>query len=240
MNNKRTTGMKFSAMQVGVLIVLAGMACFLLGIVAGYTYRGIGASPQPQYGSNIVATIEATATQLPAIPPTWTLEPTDTPPSTWTPRPTKTPRPTNTPFPTWTPHPTDAPVPRAAPLGEIEVDQWKLLITGVESLPGQNSNQQIVVVFVTLTNYGSEGVFSTYYTLELMDTRGRRYTEDVIATGNVRAKYGIDAYADVSVPPDSTVEVLYAYIAPVGERTFTIVPGDLVSSWSGDVTFSLP
>lgn len=241
MNNKRPSGTKFSAMQVGMSVALAGMACFLLGIIAGYTYRGMKASSQVQGGSDIVSTAGATSAQLPTEtvpptwPPTWTPEPTDVSP------PTRTLHPTNTPGPTWTPRPTAGPLPTVAPLpGKIDVDQWELVITRVESLPGLNSDQHIVVIFATLTNYGSEGTFSPRHTLELTDAKGRRYSEDLAATFNAQDRYGIDTYADVSMPPDSTAEVLYAYVAPASERTFTIVPGAMVSSWSGNITFSLP
>jgi hypothetical protein len=239
MNRKRSSGMTFSVMQVGLLVVLAGMACFLFGTMAGYTYRSMEAPSQVQDNSNIATTSGTPITRLPteSVPPTWTW----TPEATNVPPPTRTPRPINDSVPTWTPRPTATPIPTVSPLlGQIDVDQWELSITGVESLPGQSPNQQIVVIFVTLTNNGSEGTFSPYYTLELTDTQGRRYTHDIPATSNVRNRYGIDLYADVSMPPDSTAEVLYAYVAPRTERTFTIVPGDLVSSWSGNVTFSLP
>lgn len=237
MSSKRATDMKLSVAQVSILVALAGMACFLFGILAGYTYRDMKASSQVQDSSSTVTAVEDNDTQPPTgtVPPTWTPEPAHVAAPTWTPRLT------DTPVPTWTPRPTTTPIPTAVPLlGKIDIDQWELLITGVESLPGPNSNQQIVVIFVTLTNHGSEGTFSPYYTLELTDTKGRRYTDDITATSNARSRYGIHIYADVSIPPDSTAEVLYAYIASVNEQTFTIVPGNLVSSWSGNVTFSLP
>lgn len=237
MDGKEISNMKFSVVQVAVLILLAGAACLLFGVIAGYTYRGMRVSRGSEVSPNVGATASPVSTQAPtrAVPPTWTPEPSDVQSPTWTPGPT------DTPVSTWTPNPTTTPLPTVAwSLGRITVDQWELLVTDVESLPGQSPNQQIVVIFVTLANQGSEGTFSPYYTLELMDAQGRRYTDDVAATSNVRNRYGIDIYADVSMPPESTAEVLYAYIAPASAQTFTIVPGDLVSSWSGDVTFSLP
>jgi hypothetical protein len=143
--------------------------------------------------------------------------------------------------PATTPSPVStATAPTESQLGTVHVDQWELVITRVESLPARDTGHQMVVIFGNLTNHGSEGTFTPYYTLELADTKGRRYTDDVAATANARDRYGIEPYAGTSVPPESTEEVLYAFVAPAEERTFTIVPGDLVSSWSGNITFSLP
>lgn len=165
--------------------------------------------------------------------------PTSTPTEVPTPKSTPTevlPTSTPTPVPTATP----PPAPTLPPIGTLTVDQWELVITRVLADPGKDTSRQNVVIFAMVTNHGSEGTFSPNYTIELLDSKGRRYTDDLPATFSAQDKYGVDTYAGVSMSPESTELVLFAYEAPAGEKTFTLVPGDLVGSWSGNITFTLP
>ena len=51
-------------------------------------------------------------------------------------------------------------------------------------------------------------------------------------------KYGTQMA--VLMNPGATLYIAVAFDAPSSERTFTIIPGMLVVSWSGDITFTLP
>ncbi len=239
------------------LSVTVGFVCVAVSLIAvALTRNWITDKATPV----AVIVMGATASQVETVVPTQHNTPlpvTDTllkPPaspapvipsntSTRTPRPTNTPTPTSTRQPTDTPLPTETPVPPTAtpkPIGTLRVDQWELVITRVLADPGKDISRQNVVIFAMVTNHGSQGTFSPNYTIELLDSKGRRYTDSLPATFSARDKYGVDTFAGASMSPESTELVLIAYEAPAGEKTFTIVPGDLVGSWSGDLTFVLP
>lgn len=235
--------MKLSRQETLILGLIASVMCFTLVAVGGIAYFAMRQTPLPS--TAIVGQNVATATQLPQNtapapatntpqPPTETAAPV---PPTNTREPTRTREPTNTPLPSDTPIP---PTATPTPIGTLKVDQWELVITKVLADPGKDASRQNVIIFALVTNHGSQGTFLPDYTIELLDSKGRRYTVDLPATFSAQDKYGVDTYAGVSMSPESTELVLFAYETPAGERTFTLVPGDLVGSWSGNLTFTLP
>ncbi len=185
-----------------------------------------------QIEATVNARLTAAAPTAPPIPPTDTPEPQPTN----TPLPTDTPQPPNTPSPTETPiPPTDTPT----PIGTIRVDHWLFEITEVHSDPGRDATRQQVVLLGNLTNEGtSTDTFVAFGTLMLKDSQGRRYEDDQVGTFAAEDKYGTEIPAGMS--PGATVYIAIAFDTPSSEKTFTIVPGDLVVGWSGDITFTLP
>lgn len=188
---------------------------------------------------------EATATAVPTDPPSPSRTPTETPAPSETPRPTETPTTeaaTQTPAPTETPRPTDTQPPATdstTSIGEVKVDHWVFEIEEVKSEPGMDSSRQNLVLLGQLTNEGREtSTFVAVYTLVLQDSQGRTYQEDVLAQFATMDKYGTEIPASIS--PEASRYVAIAFDVPASEETFSLVPGSLASSWSGDVTISLP
>lgn len=175
-------------------------------------------------------------TTVTPLPPTNTRSFTSTPLSTNTPRPTNTPRLTNTPRPINTPIP---PTPMLEPVGTLRVDSWLFEITEVRSDPGKDPSRQIVVLLGYLTNEGNQNnTFVAFATLMLRDASGREYEDDRPATWAAENKYGAESGAMLN--PGSKRYIAVAFDVLASERTFTIIPGSLVASWSGNIAFTLP
>jgi len=119
------------------------------------------------------------------------------------------------------------------------VDQWELLITSVVGEPGIETSRQNVLVFATATNHGSQSTFLAIYTVELRDSQGRRYSEELNVTFAAQDKYGLGFLPGADMPPESSEEIVIGYNTPATEKTFTIVPGSNVGSWSGNITFNI-
>lgn len=124
-------------------------------------------------------------------------------------------------------------------VGTIRVDHWILEITEVRSYPGMAASRQSVVVLGNLTNEGSQtATFTALGAVMLRDSSGRTYEDDRNVTWAAEDKYGTEIPASMS--PGATRYVAIGFDVPADERSFTIVPGSLVASWGGDVSFSLP
>jgi len=193
--------------------------------------------PPSQLQTEVAAAIAATNASHSPTPAA-----TNTPAATSTPRPTNTPAPTNTPQPTETHLPSETPIPPTVtpkPIGTLRVNYWLFEITAVYSDPGMNSSRQQVVLLGNLTNEGaSTDTFVAYAKLLLRDSQGRQYKDDNVGTWAARSKYGTQSGAMIN--PGATVYIAVAFDALSSEKIFTIIPGTLVASWSGDITFTLP
>jgi len=72
----------------------------------------------------------------------------------------------------------------------------------------------------------------------VQDVNGRLYEDDHDATFLGINKYGAELGAQIN--PQETVYIAIGFDVPSTEMKFTIVPGDLVASWSGNLSFELP
>ena len=153
-------------------------------------------------------------------------------------------KPSDTPIPQFTeiPLPSETPIPptiKPKPIGTLRVNNWLFEITAVHSDPGMDSSRQQIVLLGNITNEGnSTDTFVAYAKLILRDSQGRQYEDDTVGTFGARNKYGTQIPAQIN--PGATVYIAVAFDAPSAERIFTIIPGSLVISWSGDITFTLP
>jgi hypothetical protein len=214
------------------------MKKILIVFVIGLLLTGCSQSPE-EIKLAVVGTLAAI--------PSATLYPTYTPQLTYTPYPTYTPLPTYIPVveitsqaifedtPTTTP--TMAQVLTA--IGTIEVNNWVFEITEIHSDPGVDSSRQIIVLLGYITNAGMESdTFVAYGELMLMDSKNRKYEDDMGSTFAAQDKYGTEYGANIS--PGAKKFIAVAFDVDSSETTFTIIPGSLVSSWSGDITFTIP
>ncbi|MDP1714008.1 MAG: hypothetical protein Q8L41_04620 [Anaerolineales bacterium] len=176
----------------------------------------------------------------PNLPPTFT--------------PTYTPYPTYTPLPTFTtvaqitqePTLTHLNVPFATPENPIIVkgstirlNSWMFEIKEIRSDPGKDNTRQLIVIFGNLTNKGTQtDTFTPLFKIILKDSQGRLYEADFGAGFDVIVKYDVETPAMMS--PEASVYTAFAYDLPVSEKSFSLVSGSLISSWSGDVSFTLP
>jgi hypothetical protein len=127
----------------------------------------------------------------------------------------------------------------SSPVGTIRVDHWVLEITEARSDPGMDASRQSVVLLGNLTNEGTQNdTFSALGTLMLQDSRGRMYEDDQNVTWAAEDKYGAEIPASMS--PGATRYIAIGFDVLAEERSFTIVPGSLVASWGGNISFSLP
>ena len=156
--------------------------------------------------------------------------------------PTSTPEPTATPTPvpaTATPVPPVPPTATPKPIGTLKVDHWLFEITEVRSDPGKDTSRQNVVLLGYLTNEGNQNdTFVAFATIMLRDPHGREYEDDRPATWRAQDKYGAESGA--SMNPGSKEYIAIAFDVVASEKTFTIIPGSLVASWSGNITSTLP
>lgn len=227
--NQRILGMTQS--ELLILFIMGSLLFCTLIIFAGYiiyTNRSLTVAvipstsipsqptqPLPSAGP-IIPTL-GTTIQLPTVPPTIAL-------------------PTNTPLPSETPI---LPTLTQQPIGILRVNHWLFEITAVHSDPGINSSRQQIVLLGNITNEGtSTDTFVAYAKLVLKDSQGRKYEDDQTGTYSAWRKYGTEIAA--SMNPGARVYVAIAFDVPSSERTFTIIPGGLVVSWSGNITFTLP
>jgi hypothetical protein len=165
-------------------------------------------------------------------------------------------QPTYTAYPTFTPLPqsTQAVVPNIEatstsqpaatlgsnqPIGVIKVNSWSLDILEVHSDPGKDSSRQVVVVLANLTNEGTgTDTFVVNFNINLMDSQGRKYEVDDVAGFAAQDKYQTEYSA--SIDPGASIYYSFAFDVPATENSFSLIAGDLASSWSGDVSFRLP
>lgn len=132
------------------------------------------------------------------------------------------------------------PPPSSSGLGSLRFDHWLLEITNIYSDPGMEAGWQMVVILGTLTNEGNQTatIVFTDTSLKFRDSSGRVYEPELRATFAAEEKYGTESTSSIS--PGASRFVAVAFNAPASERTFTIIPGTLTASWSGDVTFTIP
>ncbi len=235
---------------LGFAVVVIAVVALLLRTETlhwGHATPWATATPYPTYTRVPTFTSSATArpadtpwpsatTRLTNTPlPTYTLYPTNMPLPTYTLYPTSTPQATLTEMPTRTPVP-PSPVPR--PLGVLRVDHWLFEITAVRSDPGMDTSRQLVVLLANITNQGQSTDTFSDYSLMLRDSHGREYEHDRVAGWAAMDKYGTDYGASMS--PGTTEYIAVAFNLPSSEKAFTIIPGSLVVSWSGDIAFTLP
>ncbi len=220
--NPKFLGM--SVFEIGVLTALGLILCVVV-VVGGFFLFSNRNQPQP-------------------IPTAFIVPPTYTPYPTYTPPPTLAPVTINTLEPIVFPTATLVSVPPPSgvvPLGErvIKVNSWSLEILEIHSDLGTDSSRQTVVLLANLTNEGTgTDTFSAMFDVLLMDSQGRTYQEDSTAGFAAMSKYQTEWAA--SINPSATVYIAIAYDVPVTEKSFTLVRGSLASSWSGNVSFTLP
>lgn len=132
------------------------------------------------------------------------------------------------------------PPPSESGLGSLRFDHWLLEITNIHSDPGMEAGWQMVVILGTLTNEGNQTatIVFTDTSLKFRDSSGRVYEPELRATFAAEDKYGTESTS--SINPGASRFVAVAFSAPSSEQTFTIIPGTLIASWSGDVTFTIP
>lgn len=210
---------------VVVLVVLgcaAGAAVGLLGA------RFVLPTPEPA----VISEADVTYTSYP----------------TYTPYPQPTLYPTYTPLPTYTPYPSPLPEPTLIPtaqpgglglIGTIVVNSWRYEITDVRVDPGLDPSRKVISLLGTLTNEGMKtDTFTAFGKLILRDSQGREYEDDHAATSMAEDKY--DTEISANIDPGATKYVAIGYSVVADETQFTIIPGSLVASWSGDIVFTLP
>lgn len=251
---------KLSDLQLLLLGFGAGavvLACIGVGglwWIGGRDGRGLGAITSRSTRTATV-TPGPTDTHTPAHTPTGTSAPSETPmptetltgmpAGTDTSAPTKTPTAraaTQTPVATETPQPTNTQLAASTSttgIGRVRVDHWVFEVEEVKSDRGTDSSRQNLVLLGQLTNEGRHtDTFVALYTLVLRDSQGRTYQEDPGGLVAAMDKYGAEIPASIS--PEATVYTAITFDVPASEKTFSLVPGSLAASWSGEVTFSVP
>jgi hypothetical protein len=222
--NKRFLGM--TQTELLILVTMGGLLLCVLALFGGYIIYDLNRS-------NPVAVLPPTLMPQSIIQPT--IQPTNSPLPV-KPLDTLIPQLTDTPLPSATPIP---PTIKPKPIGTLRVNNWLFEITAVHSDPGMDSSRQQVVLLGNITNEGgSTDGFVAYAKLILRDSQGRQYEDDRVGTFSAMDKYGTQIPAGIN--PGATILYAVAFETPSSERTFTIIPGALVASWSGDITFTLP
>ena len=90
-----------------------------------------------------------------------------------------------------------------------------------------------------ITNLGAKtDTFVAIYKIILQDSHGRQYDDDTMLDYNAMEKYGAQFGAEIS--PEASQYIAFAYDVPATETQFKLVRGSLVSSWSGDISFTTP
>jgi hypothetical protein len=224
--NNRILGM--TQMQLLILIAIGGLLLLTIILFGGYIIYDMNRS-------KVAA----------ALPPTF--QPT---------QPTYTPYPTNAPLPTFTPVVEVPQVPFFTPTtlavispttefsvvvggSAIRLDSWLVEVMGIRSDPGKDNTRQMIVVFGYITNKGTQtDTFTPLYKIVLRDSQGRLYEADFGAGFDVLDKYNVELSAMMS--PDARLYTAFVYDVPSSEKSFSLVPGNIVSDWSGDVSFTLP
>lgn len=225
--NKRILGM--TKTEFLILVTMGGLLLCVLALFGGYIIYDLNRA-------NSVAVLPPTSMPQSIIQPTIqpTLQPTNSP------LPVK-PLDTLIPQSTETLLPSETPIPPTRSLNQVNtlrVNHWLFQITAVKSDPGMDSSRQQVVLLGNLTNEGNSTDTFTGQGIFLKDLQGRQYKDDNLGGYAAESKYG--AQIPASMNPGATLYIAVAFDAPSSERTFTIIPGMLVVSWSGDITFTLP
>lgn len=123
--------------------------------------------------------------------------------------------------------------------GTIRVDHWRFEIDKVQIDPGIDLGRQSVILLGHIYNQGSQtDTFGARYRVILQDSKGRQYQKESRITWAAQDKYGADYAASIS--PEARRYIAIGYDVPASENSFTIVPGSLASSWSGNLSFSVP
>ncbi len=121
----------------------------------------------------------------------------------------------------------------------LTVNSWRFEITEIHFCPGTDDSRRWLFLLGNATNEGmkTDG-WSGLHTINLRDSRGRVYEGSSSGKHLARDKYAAD-YC-VSVNPEQTRRriVVAAFNVPASETTFTLIPGSLADSWSGDIIIS--
>ena len=221
--NKRFLGM--TQTELLILVTMGGLLLCVTALFGGYIVYDLNRS-------NPVAVLPPTSMPQSIIQPT--IQPTNSPLPV-KPLDTLIPQPTETLLPSETPI---LPTRSLNQVNTLRVNHWLFQITAVKSDPGMDSSRQQVVLLGNLTNEGYSRDTFTGQAISLRDSQGRQYEDNIQGQLAAGDKYGTQMA--VLMNPGATLYIAVAFDAPSSERTFTIIPGMLVVSWSGDITFTLP
>ncbi len=230
---KRKKYMGMTGLQIVMLFAVGGALCLALGIGAMLILPTLTNNPAP----TTVASLSPTPTPT-RRPPTDTPNPT----ATFTPRPTNTrvvvaqasPTPNETATPFMLPT-----LETSGAIGTLEVDFWLFQITQAVSKPGDEPDQQVVILMGRLTNQSAKKAsFDTAHYLKLRDAGGNEYPADEEATQQVITDYAL--FDATNIVAKGTITFVVAFVTPVSEKSYTIIPGKTTLTWSGDINFSIP
>jgi outer membrane biosynthesis protein TonB len=147
--------------------------------------------------------------------------------------------PTNTPVPTLRPAFTSTPVPTMVPtstpyppgsevmFGDWQIKVEKVMVTDKVTRFGSiyKAKGQFALIFMTAVNRDtSPHTWMGFDTIELQDSNGTRYTENVDGSAGAAETYNRPDYFNGTVTnPDVSISVVTAFDIPVGTHTYVLV-----------------
>jgi len=72
----------------------------------------------------------------------------------------------------------------------------------------------------------------------LSDSQVRQYNFDVDLSFTAASKYGYDEVGPLN--PGQSGQAAFSWIVPASIKSFTIVAGNMASSWGGNFTVTIP